>query len=445
MKAIIVSLFCLIFFNEINRTQWVQTTGTPEGGGITDMVVTSNGTIVVTCASYNWPNGQYGGIRHSTDGGMTWENDYQHYTARTVALGQNNYVFASSWNYPSYSEALWVSHNHGITWQGLTYLVGANNNIFSILVRDNNQTVYIGTRTGVMKSTNGGFNFSAVNNGIPANSWVRDLAIKSNGNIYAATTNGIFKSTNSAASWTQMSGLASGDTAVKLCIYENPIDGNTEELVSGTQNGKLYDEGTNEFLTAFFLASATNEFSGIDGFGHDLFISQFNKGGSPGSEYSAYENGQWHVNENNEGLPDNRPISVVAVSPVINFFNSSNVTVFVGYYAGTSGGAKVFKRNFTIGIKQISSEIPDGFALLQNYPNPFNPVTKIKFNIPLTSNVSIRIFDIQGRVITTLVNDKLNGGTYETEWNAINTSSGVYFYRIESGNYTETKKMILVK
>ncbi|HJY63221.1 MAG TPA: T9SS type A sorting domain-containing protein, partial [Ignavibacteria bacterium] len=101
--------------------------------------------------------------------------------------------------------------------------------------------------------------------------------------------------------------------------------------------------------------------------------------------------------------------------------------------------------NFTIGIKQISSEIPDGFALLQNYPNPFNPVTKIKFNIPLTSNVSIRIFDIQGRVITTLVNDKLNGGTYETEWNAINTSSGVYFYRIESGNYTETKKMILVK
>jgi hypothetical protein len=98
-----------------------------------------------------------------------------------------------------------------------------------------------------------------------------------------------------------------------------------------------------------------------------------------------------------------------------------------------------------IGISQISNEVPDKFSLSQNYPNPFNPMTKIKFSVTKASNVNITVFDMLGRHITTLVNEKLGAGSYETEWSAVNMPGGVYFYRIETDSYSETKKMILVK
>src|SRR5438046_387867 len=98
MISIISYLFCLLLLNEFSNAQWVQTAGTPQGGGITSMVVCPNGNIVVTCSSYNFPNGQYGGIRHSTNGGNSWISDNNLYTARTISLGQNGYLFASAWN-----------------------------------------------------------------------------------------------------------------------------------------------------------------------------------------------------------------------------------------------------------------------------------------------------------------------------------------------------------
>jgi hypothetical protein len=445
MKTLFIFLFCFLSIHAVCYSQWVQTAGTPQGGGITDMLVTPNGTLIVTCASFNFPNGQSGGIRHSTNNGTTWENDYQHYTARTLAMGQNGYVFASSWDYPNISEGLWVSFNQGAVWQGHLYLIGSNNNIFSILVRDNNQTIYIGTRTGVRKSTNGGGSFNPVNNGIPANSWVRDLAAKTDGSIYAATTNGVFRSTNTGSSWQQFSGVTPGDTVVKLCIYDLGADGNNQTLIGGTNNGKAYEEGAELFLASFFVANNTNEFSGMDALGVALFMTQFNESGDPGACFTMFKDAVWVHEEHNEGLTGSRPISVVAVNPVIRTDNTSTADVYLGYYEGTGTGAKVFKRTFPIGILQISSEIPKEFSLSQNYPNPFNPMTKIKFSVPNSSNVNITVFDVLGRHITTLVNEKLNAGTYETEWNANSMPGGVYFYRIETEDFSETKKMILVK
>jgi hypothetical protein len=99
-----------------------------------------------------------------------------------------------------------------------------------------------------------------------------------------------------------------------------------------------------------------------------------------------------------------------------------------------------------IGIKSISSTLPAKFELYQNYPNPFNPVTKIKFDLPKKILVKIRIYDVLGREIETLVNEKLYGGTYEILWEASNYPSGVYFYRIEAdGEFEKTGKMILLK
>ena len=104
--------------------------------------------------------------------------------------------------------------------------------------------------------------------------------------------------------------------------------------------------------------------------------------------------------------------------------------------------------NFTtspIGITLISTIIPKECKLYNNYPNPFNPSTRIRFDLPKTSEVSITVYDLLGRQVSTLLNMHLNAGTYETVWNSANVASGLYFYRIETGDFIETHKMLLVK
>ncbi len=96
-------------------------------------------------------------------------------------------------------------------------------------------------------------------------------------------------------------------------------------------------------------------------------------------------------------------------------------------------------------INPISAEIPSGFSLHQNYPNPFNPTTKIKFAIPKSSLVKLTVYDILGRHVAELVNQSLNAGVYEYEWSGAELSSGIYFYKLSTHNYTETRRMVLVK
>jgi len=98
-----------------------------------------------------------------------------------------------------------------------------------------------------------------------------------------------------------------------------------------------------------------------------------------------------------------------------------------------------------VGIIQNEGEIPKSYSLLQNYPNPFNPVTKIKFGIPKASFVKLTVFDVLGKEIGVVVNQDLKPGNYETDFNASEMPSGVYFYKIEAGDFIKTKKMLLVK
>jgi len=92
-----------------------------------------------------------------------------------------------------------------------------------------------------------------------------------------------------------------------------------------------------------------------------------------------------------------------------------------------------------------SVEIPEIFSLSQNYPNPFNPTTVIKYSIPEVTNVKLKVFDMLGREIITLVNKEQNAGVYNVQFNAANLSSGVYFYRFEAGSFTASKKLLLLK
>ncbi len=85
------------------------------------------------------------------------------------------------------------------------------------------------------------------------------------------------------------------------------------------------------------------------------------------------------------------------------------------------------------------------FELSQNYPNPFNPSTKIKYSIPQSADVTLKIFNTLGEEIETLVSEEKPVGTYELNWNAANLPSGVYFYRLQAGDFVQTRKMILLK
>ena len=133
--------------------------------------------------------------------------------------------------------------------------------------------------------------------------------------------------------------------------------------------------------------------------------------------------------------------------------NTGNVFVAGGSDNSLNTDFIIIKYNSTIGIKPISTEIPDKFSLSQNYPNPFNPSTKIRFSLPSPQGeglgVRVTIYDILGREVITLVNELLQPGTYEVEWDATKYSSGIYFYTLTTNDPSAplriNKKMILVK
>ena len=134
------------------------------------------------------------------------------------------------------------------------------------------------------------------------------------------------------------------------------------------------------------------------------------------------------------------------ITPTNNLL--SNI-VFVNGYTGWATGANGTILKSTLGIQsgivKQTGYIPDGFLLHQNFPNPFNPATKIKFNVTKSGIVKIIVYDIIGREVQTLVNERLQPGTYETTFEGSRLTSGVYFYRLITDEYSDTKKMLLIK
>jgi len=99
----------------------------------------------------------------------------------------------------------------------------------------------------------------------------------------------------------------------------------------------------------------------------------------------------------------------------------------------------------TVSINQISSFVPAEYRIYQNYPNPFNPSTNIKFDVPDNSNIRLAVYDITGKEMEVLYNGKLTPGSYEFKWDASKFASGVYFYRMQSQDFIETRRMLLIK
>ena len=433
--------------------QWVQTGGIPDGAGVTEIVVTPLGTILATTASWSSLSGTLGGVRRSTDGGANWDNVLEGFNGRTLHLGQNGVTFASFWPFPM-DEAVYRSTNDGVNWTRL-HSVPTGDNIFSIASKNNNNTIFIGTRNGVKRSTNAGVNWSYVNTGIPANSWVRDLELDtSTGSVAAATTNGVFVTTNDGASWLMGTGLAPGDTIVKI-MFNYPFPSADDLLetraVYGSDDGALYyafeksDYTSLVLYTLFSDAETTGMLECLLRVDNQRYrgVAQFGPPNNQGGFRLSI--GEDAFQELNMGLPNQTLPSALSYYAKSGMDGVSEVTFYLGSFENSVDGAKIYQLTYMVGIQQISSGAPSSYRLEQNYPNPFNPSTKISFDLPSGAFTRLTVYNSLGQEIALLVNSKLSSGKYEYTFNGAKFPSGVYFYKLESEDFVETKRMVLVK
>lgn len=155
---------------------------------------------------------------------------------------------------------------------------------------------------------------------------------------------------------------------------------------------------------------------------------------------NCYTSGYYTHTEN---LPTNTYDTFYVYFYPNNIAGTGSCTVTMTYQSTTISQDFAVVAN-PIGIKQISNTVKD-FSLAQNYPNPFNPSTKIGFSIPKSNYVDLRIYDLLGREVKVLTSQYMTAGEYELEFDARNLSSGMYYYRLQTGDNVAVKKMTLVK
>ncbi|GBD86793.1 hypothetical protein BMS3Abin03_00717 [bacterium BMS3Abin03] len=154
---------------------------------------------------------------------------------------------------------------------------------------------------------------------------------------------------------------------------------------------------------------------------------------------SAAQTGKWYL--------DGSLIDTVSFALVHgNDKNISTSNFGMGFvFEGIFDDLKVYSLSGATGVEDASGLIPSSFKLMQNYPNPFNPSTTISYSIPNSEKVSLKVFDVLGNEIAELVNGEKPAGYYEVNFDALNLSSGIYYYTIKAGSFVRSRKMILLK
>ena len=412
-NKILIHYFILLIFLFYNNSspQWVQTS-CPSGGvswGIN--CLTSKGDTILAGCLFR--------VYRSTNAGLNWTG----YNFGSIAwLYLNDILIKGDTVFAGTGNGIFMSTNWGVSWMqrntGLT-----NTDVRSITLYDNN--LFAGTYNGggVYISTNWGEQWSAVNNGLQ-NLNVKSIAAGNNC-IYAGTIDDVFITTNNGAMW-----LFRPVNSVYWADINYIYAKNQDAYVATYARGLYYTNNQGLLWSQIFPGGriyTTFQYSNI--------ILMTTTSYDDGGIYLTSNSG---LNWSNisEGTPSGIHITEFTVSGDYIYASAT------GY-----GGGGVYKRLLSqiISINHISNKIPSGYSLLQNYPNPFNPKTNIKFDLPKTSYAKLIVYDALGREVVTLVNEKLAPGTYEVDWNGSGYTSGVYFYRLEAGEYVEVKKMVLIK
>lgn len=307
---------------------------------------------------------------------------------------------------------VFLSVNNGQNWVTNSVLDGKT--IFSLSANDN--IIFAGTfGNGVYRSSDYGLSWLQTS---MQSQIVSSIVINGN-NVFAGCklfANGVFRSTNNGLNWTQTP--LNNIEVYSLAISGNNIFAGAYGLYLSTNNGQ------NWALTSWNNAAIFS--FAIDG--TKIFAGTYDSG-----VYLSTNNGQNWI-QRNEGWD--------SIIPTVNALLIANNYI----YAGTEGHS-LWRRPLSdfVGINNISTEIPLSYSLCQNYPNPFNPSTNIRYQVKNKEIVKISVFDMLGKEIETLVNEKQSPGTYEVSWNGSAYPSGVYYYKINSGDYSETRKMVLIK
>jgi photosystem II stability/assembly factor-like uncharacterized protein len=291
--------------------------------------------------------------------------------------------------------------------------------VFSLAISSNGH-IFVGSNLGISRSTDNGDSWTQVN---PITG-IRSLTINSSGHIFAAW-GAIYRSTDNGNTWTRLYPISGSISVYALAINSSGhifagtqfVDG----ILRSTDNGETWTP-VNTGLTNRNIYALT-----INSKGH-IFAASYYDG-----VFRSMDNGEsW--TPVNTGLTTRRSLSL-AVNPS-------------GYLFVGTGGGGVFRSvqlTTVTSVKEIPDEIPTSFSLEQNYPNPFNPTTSIGFHVSSFGFVSLKVFDVLGREVATLVDEYKTPGQYQVEFDGGHLSSGVYFYRLHAGHLSETKRMILLR
>ncbi len=381
------------------------------GTSVNGVYVSTDDGITWTAANYGMPNpysahitamtvsdtvlivseftGDTSSIYRSTDDGASWTevNHGLSLVNQLAAIGSNVIAATASGGY--------LSTDGGNSWTSL-FGTGGFPPVKPINVAFAQNSVFFagGSSSGIVRSTNGGTEWAAADSGVPPN-----VAVSSIGgdgvNVYAATSGGLFKSRDDGISWTRLD----NSFLSPYSDYLNIIAGGSGEIVA---------------FTTYLTNGFENIFLSTDG----------------GSLWTSINNG---------------PIPNVSSALVFNG------KLFVGIVGGNQWGVWYDKLPNVTSVKEnIAKGSPANFELEQNYPNPFNPSTIIKYSLHKSGLVTIKVYDILGREVTTLVDKIQNTGSYQITFDGSRLASGVYFYRLTAASlrgesFSEIKKLVVLK
>ncbi len=357
---------------------------------------------------------------------------------------------------------LYKTTNQGMNWVSLTG--GNGQTIFGIAVDSSGNIFAANFSAGLLKSTNAGLNWTTMPTGSFGSSSLNAVACGKNGHVYVGTNGaGFYRSTDNGSTFTPSSLTGVQVITIAVNKYNSAIVYAGVTSTTAGPNGfyRSTDYGQN-------FSSNLNPNKNIYGIHQTSSTDIFTVSTTTGGPFDMSTNAglNWVTVTTGyvaRGITQGDLISHIYISGnggvfystnggqnFANDFITSSATPILKsgnyLYTGLSGSSNggVWVRTFPLGI-QNTGEIADKFSLSQNYPNPFNPVTSIKFQIPAAGFVELKIFDVLGREISTPVNEELNPGTYEIEWDASAYPSGVYYYKLTAGDYIQTKKMVLIK